>query len=108
VGNPFILKECSVLLHALDIHLIGFLIMKSLIVMDLCGVLPCFVHGFGDKYPFLFRELEVDITELRSFMSDTSTVCVSNKVCMVDLVILFSIFLIIVLWKWRRISESYE
>lgn len=76
--------------------------------MNLCCVLPCFVHRFGDKYPLFFCELEVDITELWSFMSDPRTIGIGDKVCMVDFVIFLTIFLIIILWKWWCISESDE
>lgn len=57
---------------------------------------------------FFFRELEVDLTELWSLVSDTRTVSVGNEICVIDLVILVPVFLIIILWKWWHISESDE
>jgi len=41
-------------------------------------------------------------------MSDTCTICISDEVCMVDLMILVSKLLMIILWKWWYISESDE
>jgi hypothetical protein len=52
--------------------------------------------------------LEVDLTELWSLVSDTCTIGVRDEVCMIDLVILVSVFLIIIFWKWWHISESDE
>ncbi len=82
--------------------------MCSLIVVNLIRIPTSVIHRMRDVDPFFFRELEVDLTELWSLVSDTRTVGIRDEVCMVDLVILISVLLIIILWKWWHISESDE
>jgi hypothetical protein len=41
-------------------------------------------------------------------MTDTSTIGVSDKVGVIDTVILLSIFPVIVLWKWWDIGKSNQ
>ena len=82
--------------------------MCSLIVVNLSRISTSIVHRMRDMDAFFFRELEVDLTELWSLVSDTRTVGIRDEVCMVDLVILVSVLLIIILWKWWHISESDE
>lgn len=113
--DPFELEERIICLHTLDIDLIGSLlrifeikIVCPLIVEYLARISSGFIHRLGDIYPFFFRELEVDISELWSLMPNTCTVGIRDEVSMVYLMIFLTIFLVIILWKWWDISESDE
>ena len=82
--------------------------MDSFHIKYLSRIPTSIIHRMRDVDSLLFRQLEVDLTELWSLMSDTRTIRVCDEVCVIDLVILVSIFLIIILWKWWHISESDE
>lgn len=108
-------EECIIGLHTLDIDLVGTIfwvfeieVVSSLIVVDLIRISTSIIHRMRDVDSFFFRELEVDLTELRSLVSYTCTVRIRDEVCMIDLMVLVSVLLIIILWKWWHISESDE
>ena len=108
-------EESIIRLHTFDIDLVRSIfwilqieIVSSFKIENLSRISTSIVHRMRDVNAFFFRQLEVDLTELWSLMSDTCTVCIRDEVCMVDLVILVSVFLIIILWKWWYISESNE
>ena len=99
VGDTFELEERIIRLHTFDIDLIRSFfwcfeieVMRPFVVKYLGRVLPCLIHRFRDKNSFFFRELEVDITELRSLMSDPGTISICDEISMIDLMVLASSF----------------
>ena len=109
------LEECIVCFHTFDIDLIPTVlrilqieIVSSFKIENLGRIPTSIIHRMRYVDSLLFCQLEVDLTELWSLVSDTSTIGVGDEVCMVYLMILVSVFLIIILWKWWHISESDE
>ena len=82
--------------------------MSSFKIKNLSRISTCFIHRIRDMDAFFFRELEVNLTELWSLVSDTRTICIGDEVSMVYLMIFVTVFLIIILRKWWKLEPPFQ
>ncbi len=101
VSNRFFLEKCAFFLHPFAERFYGIEIQHSCIVWNLRRILPCFVDSCCDMDTFRLCKLKIHITKFWCFMRDAGSVCIGDKISIIDTEIFLRIDLSDVIRKRR-------